>query len=150
MKFLKANTAMLAIVCIGIVLVSGCGGGGGGSSKEDTAAPVITNVNADTSSLTFKGGNVTITANVTDDSTIASVIAVTSKKTSGELVSQEPMTLSSGSTYRAVVTAPANTTSSALTCTVVVYASDSLGYQSHTQTSFNVPVAGDSPPSDPF
>ncbi|MEN6355814.1 MAG: hypothetical protein ABFD83_01880 [Armatimonadota bacterium] len=148
MKLIKTNTAVLVIACIGVVLVAGCGGGGGGTPAPDTSGPKIENMKADTSSLTFVGGNVTIMADVTDASSISSVKAAVSK--GGKLISEKAMTLSSGSTYQAVVTAPSNISSASLTCTVVIYAVDANSLQSHEQFSFNVPVAGNIPPSDPF
>lgn len=143
------NAISLAVTCMVLAIVAGCGGGGG-TSGPDVSAPKIENAKADTSALTFEGGSVILTADVTDDSSISSVIVAVSKD--GTLIKngQQTMTHVGGNTYRTTVTAPANTTSKPVACTVVVYASDASNNMSHIQYTFSVPVAGDAPPVNPF
>ena len=155
MKEMKSGlvraTVVLAIIA-GIVTVTGCGGGGGGGTTvvTDTYAPVLSNAGYSTAStLTFQGGDVTLHVSATDDVGVASVNAAIS--VSGTLIEEKTMSLSSGSTYTATYDAPTNTSSSAVTYSVVFVARDAAGHNSSpASTSFTVPVSGsDGPPAPP-
>ncbi|MHB9036145.1 MAG: hypothetical protein ACYC64_05725 [Armatimonadota bacterium] len=150
-KLVPVRAAALICGCVVLATVTGCGGGGGGGTTlgADITPPTISNTNAVLpAGFTFEGGSVTIHADVTDDVGVATVQAAVSK--GGLLVQEVTLTRASGNTYQAVVNAPANTSSVAVACTVVVGASDAAGNASARSTfSFNVPSASGAPPLPP-
>lgn len=118
--------------------VVGCGGGGGGTSV-DTRGPAVSNVSVTPASLTFNGGQINISATVSDTTGVQSVVAVIAK--SGSTPVEVPMT-ASGTTYTASYSIPANTSTTGQTnvYSVTVRATDTLNYSS-TMAAGSVQVA---------
>ncbi|HHX39143.1 MAG TPA: hypothetical protein GX715_04190 [Armatimonadetes bacterium] len=149
----------------------GCGGGGGDSSAGggsssggtssggsssggmvDTQAPTISNPRLSPTTLDFRGGVVTISAEVTDASGISSVIA-TVQGPGGSTETVE-LAQTTGTTYSATWGASANSsTTASVTYTVSVRATDTRGNVSpnHAAGTLTVlpPDPGDTVPPPP-
>lgn len=160
--------AMALALSVGLL---GCGGGGGDSSAGggsssggtssggsssggmvDTQAPTISNPRLSPTTLDFRGGVVTISAEVTDASGISSVIATVQGP--GTTAEQVTLNLTTGTTYAGTWLAPANSsTAASATYTVSVRATDTRGNVSanHAAGTLTVlpPDPGDTVPPPP-
>jgi len=135
-------TAVIALSC------AGCGGGG--EPAGDATPPTITAVRADVPiGFNFTGGNVAVSASVTDNVAVASVRTRVFKD--GTELSPLGLTLKSGSTYGGVYAVPGNATAKAQTYSVRVWAQDTSGKTAESSSvSFSVPPAGgEIPPLPP-
>ena len=139
-----------AIAAVGLC-IAGCGGGGGGGvSTAQSTGPIITAVRADLpAGFGFKGGNVTLSASVVDNTAIEVVRARVYKD--GAIIATPELTLTSGTTYSAVYAAPGNTTARARSYSVRVWAQDASSKyaESGSTANFSVPAAGENPPPAP-
>lgn len=155
---------LLGALALSLPLVFlGCGGGGGGGSTSsssssssggsssgssggmvDTQGPTISNPRLSTGALDFRGGAVTVAAEVTDPSGIQSVVASFQKSDGG--VSEVTLTAKDGS-YQALYNVPANRRADGVsdTYTVTMRATDARGNTSATVSVGSITVA---PPDD--
>jgi hypothetical protein len=128
---------------IAVLVCAGCGGGGGGGQTIDTSAPVIAEAKAVIpNDFSFRGGDITIRATITDQSQIVSVRALISKADATQPLETVTMSLASANTYTGTFSAPANlrSGSSGIVYSVVVVAADSSGHTSVSQPfTFQVP-----------
>ncbi|NLJ36506.1 MAG: hypothetical protein GX358_09815 [candidate division WS1 bacterium] len=111
--------ALLALLVL-TVYVAGCGGGGGGETPLPNEPPKIIETAVSPSELGFIGGDVTITATVTDDKKVARVRA---RITGPEGTDTVDMTLTDGQ-WLAIYSVPANTGFSTVSYTVTITAVD--------------------------
>jgi len=84
---------------------NGGGSGGSGGSTSETQPPGVSNAALSTTSMDFRGGPLTIRADVTDASGVQAVVATVQK--SGGPPTDVPMSLS-GTSYQAAYTILAN------------------------------------------
>jgi|GEM_PF-3654804 len=139
---------MIRNIAIGLVLmtclavIAGCGGGSGGSD----APPVTLTGVSYKGQPGFSGGQVEIGAQVNQDSEVSSV---TAKVTYPDLtVSEITFTSLGNGSYKAVFTAPSNTSYNSKTYTIVVYARDSKK-RTAVSDPYSVVVPGLVQPPDP-
>ncbi|MEN6357980.1 MAG: hypothetical protein ABFD83_12960 [Armatimonadota bacterium] len=143
---IKGRILIACGVLLAIAMIAGCGGGGGGTNSGDTTGPTISGASA-ASPSSCAGGDVTIKANVTDNTAVKSVTAVVTDpydKSSSTLT----MSLTTGSTFSCSgYEAAENGNTSSVTYTVVITATDTAGNTSKASCTFKVP--GETPPSPP-
>jgi len=136
------------VIAAALAVCLGCGGGGGGPA--DTIPPTITSVTVSPTVLQHQGGQVTVTVVASDTATSAAALRVSAslvEPSSGDVVvGPKTLPLISGTTYRASLTAPANTTSAAQTYTVRVRVLDGAGNEATDETQ-SISVNGLNPPT---
>ncbi|MBI3948793.1 MAG: hypothetical protein HY321_22985 [Armatimonadetes bacterium] len=147
------RSPLLFALLLGLALAAaGCGGGGGdsttpdgGGTGPDTQAPALTGVALSTASLDFRGGSVTVSANVTDASGVATVTATIARE--GTTIGTVTLSPASGSTYSGTYSVPPNgsATGAAQTYTVVVRATDTKGNASAEVSAGSVTVTAPDP-----
>ena len=138
MKFIS-----ILLLVISTALLTGCGGGGGTIPPvvppTDTTGPTFVSC---TAVYSYLNSNAVITANVTDASGVAAVIAYVNGGNTGI-----DLLHTSGSTYSGTYpNVPDNLTDVNQVYNVIVYATDNKSNVSSTQTSFTVPPLGPPPP----
>lgn len=136
-----SRTVIVALALALGFLAAGCGGGGGGGSTTDTTAPAITSPAISASTIQPVDQALTITAHVTDNVGVSSVVA-TLTPTSGPVVTIT-MTGSSGN-YSG--TWGANIAKSPGTYQVRIVAKDTLN---NTATSAAMSLTVEGPPLPP-
>jgi hypothetical protein len=135
---------LLALLVL-IVYVAGCGGGGGGGETPlPNEPPKIIEAAVSPSELGFIGGDVTITATVTDDKKVTKVRA---RITGPEGTDTVDMVLTDGQ-WRCTHAIPANTGVSTVTYTVAITAVDAEGAVSEP-ASRGITVIGVATPPPP-
>ncbi len=108
------------LLLVTVISIAGCGGGGG---VPENQPPTITSATVAPTELYFIGGTVTITAQVTDDDTVATVSAQVAGPGGTATVA---LTLS-GAQYTGEYVAVANSESDEDAYTVTVTATDNKG-----------------------
>lgn len=134
------------------LVLCGCGGGGGTpppAPQPDTAGPLIENASISVPpELRFTGGDITISAVVSDGSGVKSVQALIRRRSDGAtwvVVMNVPFR---GSTYSCVFSAPGNSSNdgTAMNYDVSIVARDQLDNLANMAIgSFAVPAPGGSP-----
>ncbi len=135
---MKHTVLLVALVLT--ACVAGCGGGGGGGGSTN-AAPTVTSLSVVPSQLGYTGGTVTITAQATDDSQVASVSASVAGPSGTETVALT----AAGNDYAGTYTAAGNLGPGAAAYSVSVTATDDDGATSDAATA-GFTVASISPP----
>lgn len=120
---------LLIVATLGLVL-AGCGGGG-----DSAGPPQITDVSVTPRELQFAGGAVTIRATVQADAQVQQVVATVT----GPAGAQTIILATSGNQFEGIFTAPANGTTTAVSYSVSVTATDtgnrvSAAYEAGTFT----------------
>lgn len=134
------NYRMLLLATV--ISIAGCGGGGGVPENEP---PTVTSATVAPTELSFIGGTVAITAEVTDDDTVATVSAQVAGPGGTATVA---LTLSGGQ-YTGEYVADANSGPDEDVYTVTVTATDNKGAIGEAvNTSFTVAVPS-TPPAPP-
>ena len=128
------------------------GGGGGGSSTPSTPAesvdPVLSSINISPLTIHFAGGNVTVSADATDNVGITSVVV----NVSGAGTQQVNLSNSGGDTYSGTVVLPANESlvNEDAVYSLQIVASDDANNQA-SSASFNITVSSMlRPPAPPM
>ncbi len=163
-RWMGRGKALAGAMVLASCALAGCGGGGsspGGSGPPvvvdvDTRAPAITGLVADPSWVQFTGGEVRISANVTDDkSPVGAVWAMVRRRDTGISV-RVNLANTAGSTYAAEWTAAANLNVDSprdIEYSIVIYAKDAaeVPNQGQSESSLTVTVGSlDAPPPKPF
>jgi hypothetical protein len=140
---------LAALLCAACAVVAGCGGGGGGGGSAFSAPTITRALAVIPTGFSFRGGDVTIQADVSGLSvrTVSAEIV----KTGGSQPNTVPMSSTGGGRYVGTFAAPANSDmgGEAETYTATVTVVDTSG---HTTASapitFEVPAPdiSDSPP----
>jgi hypothetical protein len=141
---------MAALAVCAIVVTAGCGGGGGSTSPGDTTAPTVSGVIASPSALDFAGGQVLITAQVSDASGVGTVSASVVCSSLGT-TTPVPMSKTTGNTYSGQFAAPPNPVmdGTSATYSVRVSASDTKGNSASSTGNTFVVDPPDPPPVKP-
>lgn len=137
---------ILVIAAVAITL-SGCGGGGGGGSIVDPPTDVTgPTFKSCTAVYNYPTADATITASVTDASGVLSVRAYVNGGGIGS-----DLLLTSANTYTGIhPNVPDNTGDTDITYTVIVFATDTKGNVTTSQTTFVVPSSLLPPPPPPM
>lgn len=123
-----------------LAVTAGCGGGGGGDSTPPTIANATATLPVD---FSFDGGDVSITASVSDSGGVNEVHAVVTRPDGSNDPSPVTMTLNSEGLFAATYTATINTREDGEpeTYTIVVSATDNAGNLGNsTAFQFQVPA----------
>lgn len=140
------KTLAAILVMVAAATLTGCGGGGGGQS--DPLPPTISSAQAQVPiGFSFVGGNVTITADVTDNLLVGEVKVIVQPPSGAQTTLT--MALSAGSTYAADYVAPANLRAdgAAEVYSVSIRATDAVGNGAvYGPITFSVPAASPPPP----
>lgn len=139
--------ALLSCLCC-VAACGGGGGSGGGSSStpSESVDPVLSSINISPLTIHFTGGDVTVSADATDNVGIASVVV----NVSGAGSQQVSLSNSSGDTYSGTVSLPANESlvnQDAVYSLQIVAADDASNQAS--SASFNVTVSSMLRPPEP-
>ncbi len=130
------------LLLIGLTaLIAGCGGGGGTPTNQP---PEVTDLEVEPPQVAFVGGNVTITAQATDDNAVATV---TAKVTGAGGTATVNLTLSGGQ-YGGTYAAEQNLETEDSVYTVTVTATDNQDLES-TEVTAQFAVRGLSAPPGP-
>ncbi len=145
----RMRLLLLCALCLAVAAAfAGCGGGGGGGGTPppggDTTPPAVTASIVYPVGWSFLAGDVTIRANATDAGGIKSVKATVATSP----VTNVTLTKTTGSTYQAVVSIPANLTITAKNYATVVTATDNADNTKTSTANITVPES-DAPPPPP-
>ncbi len=147
---LRHILCLLAFVMVGSGLLALAGCGGGTEIVVDNSGPNVKNPTIDPSVLSrFVGGQVIISAVVTDESGVKKVTAQVVRQSDGQVVADVTMQRVGNNRYEVTIAAPANTRSDGQSevYQVTIFATDKNGRRTRkADGTFEVPAPPGAPP----
>ncbi len=148
-KYLHQTYCVMAFLIVGnaLLALAGCDGG---RAFVDNSGPNVKNPTVDPAQLArFVGGQVVISAVVTDESGVKKVTAQVVRQSDGQLIADVMLQRVGSNRYEVTIAAPANTRTDGQSevYTVTLFATDKNGRKTKkTDGTFEVPAPPAAPP----